>query len=141
MESKPPMIDTDEKEALLALLELPRIGAGLAQRLLRAFGSARAVWSAGREAWQKVEGIGPILIQRLEEGFQPEAARTILQRLDAIGGSLLLEGQPGYPAKLQALPSPPPLLYQRGRSLAEMTDTEAEEPGFLAIVGTRQPDR
>lgn len=120
-----------EEKALIGLTLSAGIGASLAGRLLRHFGSAVGVFEATKDELLAIEGIGPSLAGRLAGGL-PGGVDAVLQELERGGMRLWSRGSQGYPTGLERLSSPPSLLYVRG-------DAPRSEK-LVAVVGTRQPD-
>jgi DNA processing protein len=121
----------DEREARIALSLVPGVGGAVLQALVEHCGSARAALRASRARLVRIPGVGPVIAQALA-GFRPgEALAAELDRLREVGAALLVSGDPGYPALLGHIPSPPPVLYLRGAL------TEADGMA-VAVVGSRR---
>jgi DNA processing protein len=128
-------MERSETAWTLGLIGVAGLGPGLVSRLIRRFGSARAVFEAPQERLQEVEGIGPELALRIGQGPGAESLEEE-ERCAEAGIRLYTLLDPAYPSGLRRLPSPPSLLYVRGREPAE-----GWEPARLVgLVGTRQPD-
>lgn len=126
-------VPATEQEALLALLSLSGVGAGLATRLKRALGSARAVFSASSEQLLSIRGIGKQLVERIQYGPDRAALSRELATLQKEGFETLLLDEAGFPAPMQRLATPPALLYLHGAR-------PWEHRPCIGIVGTRSPD-
>lgn len=121
----------DERFWWLALSKVPGVGPVTFLKLLRAFGSPRAVFLASKEDVIKLERVSSAVAHALVEFRVPrdELLRE-LDRMDRFGIRMLTYGCQEYPALLAAIPDPPPILFIRGRIVAE--DRVA-----VAIVGSR----
>jgi DNA processing protein len=117
----------------LTLVSLPGLGPALIQRLLAAFGSPKAVLTAGRTA-SRVEGIGQKLAALLDNQTVLAQARSWAareqERAAAAGVRLLCCADSSYPPLLLQLPDPPALLWCRG-------DISFLQQPAAALVGSR----
>ncbi|WP_417912621.1 DNA-processing protein DprA [Candidatus Electronema sp. TJ] len=117
----------------LALVSLPGLGPALMQRLLAAFGSPKAVLTAGRAA-AHVEGIGPKLAALL--GSQTVLSQACSwaakeqKKAAAAGVRLISFLDPFYPPQLRTIHDPPALLWCRG-------DISFLQTPSVAVVGAR----
>ena len=127
------MGDQAELRALVCLTLCPGVGPVLCDRLVRQFGSARAVLEASEQQLERVERIGErtrtIIVRGLRE-VGPRADEELQLAAEA-GVAILPRSDQRYPASLRAIPSAPPLLFVRGDPAAMLL------PG-LAIVGSRR---
>jgi DNA processing protein len=98
--------------------------------MLAAFGSARAAWAASAPRLRAVPGIGPAAVEALRAFPWREKLREEQARAAAAGCRVIVWGEAGYPLRLAQIPSPPPILYQRGP--LDLRD----DPG-VAVVGAR----
>lgn len=118
-----------------ALQQVEGVGAATMLRLARVFGSAEAALAAtceelmGRGGLSREQAAGMAASARALP-----ARRSEIEALEQQGIRLLAIGDPGYPAELLDLRSPPPLLYVRGML------TEEDGRG-VAVVGTREASR
>ena len=117
--------------SLVAICLTPGIGGITLRALLDHFGDSESILRAAPQALCGVPGVGPRTAAALHAADPAQAAAAIT-RWEAAGLTLLTWTHPRYPAALYALRDAPPLLFCRGRLLAE--DAQA-----IAIVGTRQP--
>lgn len=121
----------DEHDAIERLLRTAGIGHARVRALRAHFGGASAAIEAEPAAFAAAIGV------RTDEGARmlSEARRMPLAEdrafLDRIGARRLLEGEGGYPALLEVMPDPPPMLFVRGR-------LESEPEAAVAIVGSRR---
>ena len=66
---------------VLFALGLPEVGYVTAQALAEHFGTIDALLEASEEQIQEVEGVGPIVAERLEEELSEEPTRELIRRL------------------------------------------------------------
>jgi DNA processing protein len=107
------------------------IGPARIDRLIERCGTIEAAW---RASFADMQAAG--LDARRTEALL-KAQRTLdldaeLERADRAGIELFTREHPNYPAVLAHIPSPPPLLYVRGR----LADADRWS---VAVVGTRSP--
>ncbi|PZU72932.1 MAG: DNA-protecting protein DprA [Brevundimonas sp.] len=111
-----------ERFARLRLARTDRIGPVAFTQLLTRYGSAERALAAL-----------PDLARKSGAASVPPPAETVERELAAgqpIGARLLVLGDPDYPAMLEALDPPPPILWTRGR-------TELLNRPSVAVVGAR----
>ncbi|EIP96770.1 DNA protecting protein DprA [Opitutaceae bacterium TAV1] len=118
-------------QAYLILNALPDIGPITTNRLLEAFGGdPRALFEAGPRALEQVKGVGA----RISGNIAGWRTLFDLAREEAwmarSGVRFIPHDDPGYPALLREIPSPPIGLYQKGRY--------AFDRPAVAIVGSRR---
>lgn len=119
-------------EHLLALCAIPHIGAVTARRLLRAFGTAREVFSADMHAIMEVEGISDARAGAIKEAVDISATSRSIKRARRDGVRVVAYGEAGYPEPLEALGQDAPVfLYMRGA-------WHEDDRHALAIVGSRK---
>ena len=106
------------------------IGPRLHRNLVAAFGSSQAALAASSNELLRVDGIGPKLTKRLAEAPSVEQVEAELRIAQRYGIRVLSRSESGYPAPLQQIADPPPVLYVRGTLLEK--DSLA-----VALVGTR----
>ncbi|MCB0720604.1 MAG: DNA-processing protein DprA [Bacteroidetes bacterium] len=127
--------DADEHRAIISLSLVDGIGPGRIRRLIRRFGSARAVLNASAEAITGVAHVGQTVAARIaQHATGPDTERQVdqqMQRAARVGAYLVTEGDERYPRLLRHLHLPPPFLWVRG---------SIPPAGlFIAVVGTRRP--
>lgn len=110
------------------------IGPRLTRNLLAVFGNAQAVLEASPAELARVDGIGKKLIERLTAAPPLDQVEAELQVAARHGIQLTTLRDPSYPAALQQIDDPPPVLYRRGT----LTPDDALA---VAIVGTRHATR
>ena len=120
-----------EREALLALALVPRVGGVIVRRLVERLGSARAVFTAPAERLREVSGVGPTLTRALRTFPWREALAQERRLAEQSGLTMICWGDPGYPPPLMHIASPPLLLYSRGA-------WEERDRRAVAIVGSRK---
>lgn len=143
-----------ELGAWLRLTLTPGIGSGAARRLLAAFGSPQAIFSAPHAAVRQVVGAQQAqALQMVPEGLDALLESTVTWLAFEAAGSgpmgpirrrVVTLGDPGYPASLLQMEDPPLLLYTLG--VAHLGDVANGAAGLmhdmrssLAIVGSRNP--
>ena len=121
----------DEYAGWLALALTPGLGARMAGKLLREFGSPGAIFNASLTALEAQRL--PAAVAQALHSRQPlsDAARELAQA-QAAGCRLLTWDEPEYPSRLREIYDPPPLLYVRGN--AELLNRHV-----ISIVGSRRP--
>ncbi len=106
------------------------MGPVLFQRLLARFGQPAAVFQARREELLGVKGVNADLARDLLSFRAWDRVEAELAQMAAAGVEVLLQNDPGFPARLQQIPYPPPLLFLKGTILPQ-------DDLALAVVGTR----
>jgi len=124
-------MDSDQHLGWLALALTPGLGARMAGKLLREFGSPEAIFAASLTA---LEGQRlPAAVAQAIHTRQPlSLAAKELAQAQALGCRLLTWDEPEYPARLREIYDPPPLLYVLG-------NIELLRRHSVAIVGARRP--
>jgi DNA processing protein len=115
----------------LALGLTPGLGARLAGKLLREFGSPEAIFAASLTALEACQ-ISAEAAQALRSQEPLHAAEKELARVAELGYRLLTWDDPAYPQRLRDIYDPPPMFYARG-------DVELLRRYSIAIVGSRKP--
>ena len=123
--------DTDQYLGWVALALTPGLGARMAGKLLRLFGSPEAVFNASLTA---LEGQRlPAAVAQAIHSRQPmSAAAKELAQAQQAGYRLVTWDEPAYPHLLREIYDPPPLLYVRG-------NTELLNRHSISMVGARRP--
>jgi DNA processing protein len=117
-----------ERDAWIALSQVPGIGPAGFARLLRRHGSAVDAWRQG----PPLPDDGRPSVARKDWPQDPRAvARSIEERTAALGGRVVTAVEEAYPPALLTLDPRPPTLYVIG-------DRAAFETPAVAIVGTRR---
>jgi DNA processing protein len=124
-------MDSADYLGWLALALTPGLGARMAGKLLREFGSPAAIFDASLTTLEAQRL--PAAVAQALHSKQPlsDAARE-LANVQAGGYRLLTWDEPQYPARLREIYDPPPLLYVLGNA-------ELLSKHIIGIVGTRRP--
>ncbi|MBI3973099.1 MAG: DNA-protecting protein DprA [Chloroflexi bacterium] len=123
-------MDEQERACWVAFNQAPGIATKRFRLLLDRFGTLRAAWAAPRHELMQA-GLDRRVLDALEplrRGLDPEQE---LARVRGTGASVITWQDTAYPARLAAIPDPPPVLYVRGQL------TSADD-WALAMVGTRR---
>ena len=124
-------MDPDHYLGWLALALTPGLGARVAGKLLRQFGSPEAIFEASLTALE-AQHIPAAVAQAIHSRQPLSVAAKELAQVQAAGCRLLTWDEPQYPPRLREIYDPPPLLYVRGN--AELLGRHV-----IAIVGARRP--
>jgi DNA processing protein len=122
---------SDTYLAWLALGLTPGLGARLAGKLLREFGSPEAIFAASLTALEACH-ISAEAAQAIGSQQPLRLAEKELARVREMGSKLLTWDDPAYPQRLRAIYDPPPVLYVRG-------NPELLARHSISIVGSRKP--
>lgn len=123
----------EERVAYLTLGLVPGVGPGRMRNLIQSCGSPSGALTAPLaflEAVPEMKGAPAAAVH----SARIEAGHRVLDDLRRVGGQLLLPGDPGFPAALLTVDSPPLLLFALGRQ--ELLSAPA-----VAIVGSRDHTR
>lgn len=124
----PYLTTRDDAEDWLWLSLLPNIGSVRTQRLLKNFGSAKAIRGATEQHLAQVLGADAANAIFAFDGTSQ--IRVALEWAAEPNNHLITIGAPDYPALLREIPDPPVLLYGKGqRALVERQ--------CIAVVGSR----
>ncbi|MGH9708284.1 MAG: DNA-processing protein DprA [Candidatus Acidiferrales bacterium] len=115
----------------LALALTPGLGARMAGKLLREFGSPEAVFNASLTALE-AQRLPAAVAQSLHARNSMSAAAKELAQAQAAGCRLLTWDEPAYPTRLKEIYDPPPLLYVLG-------NVELLNRHIISVVGSRRP--
>ncbi|WP_040260436.1 DNA-processing protein DprA [Pseudomonas massiliensis] len=122
-----------ELEARLRLHQLPKVGAIQFRALIDAFGSASAALSAPASAWRSL-GLPQATAEARRSPEVRDGALAGLRWLETPGHHLVAFDSPAYPALLQEISNPPPLLFVAG-------NPGLLESPQLAVIGSRRASR
>ncbi len=90
---------TARKQTLASRLEqIPGVGEGRRRALLKHFGSLKQVSAASIEALSEVDGLGPLVAERVHAFLHGEAAATEADASDEVRAASIEDAQPGKPA-------------------------------------------
>lgn len=124
-------MDSSQYLGWLALALTPGLGARMAGKLLREFGSPAAIFNASLTALEAQRL--PAAVAQAIHGKQPlSLAAKELAQAEAVCCRLLTWDEPEYPARLREIYDPPPLLYVLG-------NIELLGRHLISIVGARRP--
>ncbi len=121
----------DDYLGWLALALTPGLGARMAGKLLREFGSPDAVFNASLTALEG-QHLPAAVAQSIHSRRPLSDAAKELAQAQAAGCRLLTWDEPEYPVRLREIYDPPPLLYVTG-------DVSLLSRHLIAIVGARRP--
>src|SRR3989338_6828294 len=122
------------RERLMLLNLIPDVGSTRLRRLLDAFGELERVFGASEPELRQVEGIGPILAQRIVAGCRD--TRLLEQELNLARQAdvrIVTLKESAYPKALREIHDPPLALYIRGSMPSEEV--------AIAVVGSRHASR
>ena len=114
----------------LALKRVFGVGAILAKRLIDAFKTPEAVFSATEESLWVVEGITARVAKNILTFNEFDEIKKEINKIEKGGITLLTLADPLYPFRLAMIDDPPLLLYAKGVGIGSDTCN-------VAIVGTR----
>ncbi len=127
---KPPADATDERlTAALRLSLVPGIGPRTWTSLIERFGEPRAVLSAAPSELREVPGIGSKLMHAIVAAHEIDAAAQ-LELCRRSGVQIIVRDSPAYPAQLELIPDPPPVMFVQGT-------LQPKDALAIAIVGSR----
>jgi DNA processing protein len=131
--NRPSAIGNRELAAWVALHSVPGMGAATLARLLARFRTPEGVLAATAEELAAVARVPQAVARGIREAAAAAGrSAAAVERLEAAGAWAVGRGQRAYPSRLNALASPPPLLYVRGRLPSDQRRT-------FGIVGTTHP--
>ncbi|MBI4707432.1 MAG: DNA-protecting protein DprA [Candidatus Omnitrophica bacterium] len=117
------------QEAFVALNLVTDIGSVKLERLLQFFNKPENIFKAPLE---KLRACGlDEKVSRKITGLKKNTINKEFIRAKKLGLGILILGEPGYPASLNNIPSPPLVLYIKGR-------LEEKDEKSIAIVGSRR---
>jgi len=119
-----------ERACWVAFNRTPGIAGKGVQRLLDRFGSLEAAWAAPAAALSQA-GLDRRAVAALDAVRKQIKPERELERVRRLGARVLTWQDAEYPARLAAIPDPPPVLYVRGALTPADTFS-------LAVVGTRR---
>ncbi len=117
---------------MLTLRLTPQLGPRRIESLRRHFGSAAAALAANLGQLREVPGLDSKSVAAIGTPRAAEQAQAELEKCRHRGVTLLGRGLPGYPAALESLGDPPPVLWVLG----EWPEL-AVVPRSIGMVGTR----
>lgn len=120
----------------LKLSLTPGLGARKIKMLSEHFGNAAAILSATNQELAEVSGVGPKLIQAINEHRDDTEAEKELKRASHLGVDIISIVDNRYPQALRQIFDPPPVIYVMG-DLPKQVCMSYEHLRSVAIVGTR----
>ena len=121
----------DDRERLILLNTIPDVGSLRFRRLLDAFGSLAAIFTASAAQMRQVEGIGPVLAERIAGWpHEPSAAEDELRRAERAGCAVITWLDEAFPVVLKNIPDPPMVIYMKGQWVPE-------DQTAVGVVGSR----
>ena len=120
----------DEKAAYIALNLMEGVGPVTVNALVKALGSARAIFECAPETLTGTDGVNRLAAGRIAEQRGKADARPEMERAFEAGIGILTPADPEYPRQLARIYDPPLALYVRG-SMAPGDDRA------MGVVGTR----
>lgn len=124
-------MDATDLQYVLALQHVPNLGDGSAKKLIRHFGSARAVFQEKKSSLLKIDGIGNFKLQNLFEKEHLNAAEEELKYIEKNGIQCFYYLDADYPERLKHCWDGPILLFQKG-------NVELKHKKIISLVGTRR---
>ncbi|MEZ4918885.1 MAG: DNA-processing protein DprA [Saprospiraceae bacterium] len=118
----------------IALSLIPKIGPVMAKALLSYCGSAEAVFMSNRKSLLKIPGIGPTLVDTIQQSKALSQAEYELEKLHRHGIQTVFYTDPEYPQRLRQNMDCPMLLYCKTSDIHLLNANR-----ILGIVGTRKP--
>jgi DNA processing protein len=118
-----------EVVATLTLSLVPGIGSERLRLLVRRFGSAQRALAASFAQLAALDGISRAAATAIQEARVDDGHR-VLERLHVLGARVLFPGDSDFPATLEEIADPPPVLYAWG-DVALLSRTG------VAVVGSR----
>lgn len=114
----------------IALTLINKVGSVSARRLLDVFGSAEAIFDAGREQLLEIDGIGSFIADQILRTNALALAGEQLEFLQKHQIRVLFYTDDQYPQRLKQCHDAPVLLYYKGTA-------DLNHPRIVSIVGTR----
>lgn len=127
---------SEERAYWLAWSQMPGVGCVLLKRIERHFDSLAAAWKASQSALAEVEGLGMKSVEAIAMARSQFDPQDYLEKHLQKNSHFWTPADPDYPRLLLEIPSPPPVLYYRGK--VELLENQGITP-LIGIVGTRSP--
>ena len=125
-----------EQAYWLAWSQMKGIGAVSLKKIHQHFGSLQTAWSAPAIAFAEIEGIGGKAAVAIGQSRPKNLPAELITAHRQQNPQFWTPDEKLYPRLLTEIPSPPPLLYYRGK--VEPTENLGSKP-MVGIVGTRNP--
>ncbi|AKJ64155.1 DNA-processing protein DprA [Kiritimatiella glycovorans] len=121
----------DERESLIALNMVERLGPVRVRALIDTLGDAHAILHASPEDLARASGIGPSLAATIARQCRGIDLDRELRRVARAGAHIVTPLDDDYPAALREIYDPPLALYVRGA-------LPRSDPRAVAVVGSRR---
>lgn len=115
---------------LLALLQVEGVGDIVAKKLLHHCGTAEAVFTSKKSLLQKIDGVGEVLVKRLQNKEVFALAESEMRYLEKSSHEIFYFKSDNYPEKLKHCVDGPVLLFGKGK-------IQWKQSKIISIVGTR----
>ncbi len=125
-----------ERAYWLAWSQISGVGPILQQKLQQHFGTLSAAWKANRTQLAEVEGFGSQTLQKVIQQRSSLHPEEFLSKHEQANPNFWTPADADYPRLLLEVPTPPAVLYYRGK--VELSENLAQKP-LVGIVGTRKP--
>ncbi len=126
---------TEQQAYIVWLSSIHQIGPKKYRDLMAYYGSAKKVFDhAEAETIQRWSGWGPKTAALVTGAGSKARLESVIKRLETLDIDLYFQGEPGYPALLEEIYDPPPVLYARGARTPQMEKC-------IAVIGTRHCTR
>jgi DNA processing protein len=126
----------EERAYWLAWSQISGVGPVLLKRLQQHFGILSEAWIAPAKAIAEVDGFGPRLVDAVGEARSRLNPQQLFEQHLQNNSHFWTPADPDYPRLLLEIPSPPPVLYYRGK--VDLLENQGITP-LIGIVGTRFP--
>ncbi|GAB2762771.1 DNA-processing protein DprA [Salinimicrobium soli] len=123
-------MQSSDLQYVLALQHIPNLGDASAKKLIRFAGSPEAVFKEKLSSLLKIDGIGKIKLQELQDPQHLKAAEKELLFIEKNRVECFYFKEEEYPEKLKHCLDGPILLFQKGR-------VDLKQKKIISIVGTR----
>ena len=120
----------DEREALVALNMVERVGPVRLRQLIDHFGDAPSILGASASQLTQVRGIGPEVAESIANWEKTVDLAGELKRIEEYGCSIVIPSDDVYPESLKQIYDPPIVLYVKGSLLPQ-------DKNAVALVGSR----
>lgn len=125
-----------ERQYWLAWSQVSGVGAVTLQRLKTHFSSLETAWNASKNELQQVSGLGKKNVPEIWEARSRISPEETFREHKKKNPHFWTPADPEYPPLLLEIPSPPPVLYYKGK--IEPKEMQGTLP-LISIVGTRTP--
>jgi DNA processing protein len=116
----------------IALTLIPQIGHIIAKNLLEHFGSASAIFNAGKRALAAIEDVGYVRAEAIKSFKDFARVEQELRFMEQYKVTPLFYTSAQYPQRLKQCADSPVMLYYKGNA-------DLNAPRIVSVVGTRNP--